>query len=423
MIFFNIPKSEASVSSVFTVTNPVIGKTVNISASGSSRYDAKLVYDFNIPGAVIKRVEGRISKSSGHTFNSADLYLIRGYISGSPGNYERPSTSERYSLGTTTKDFAVNTSFSTYPALAGAQKFYVFGNNYAYGDPYTFNVVVDITKIEYVIYDVNSYMVNLNLGSKRSEGSIYRAENSPPMDILWNNSIGFSGKASTSDNKNYSFLDYNPGNFGGWIVYNAELYPGGYSSLESNNPTPLIKTFFLEIPSDAKTAAEEAKNAANEANTNASAAKTSADAARASADTGASRAWYSGKYGGSQESVADVAGYIRNQQLPGIDTKINNLQTSITNLQNSDTLPPVVDVQTVSGARATSGSSIQAIVTVTDNRPGPYTYSINGGSYSALPADGRVTLPVTIAGNNTITVYVKDVAGNIGSKTIVIRKL
>lgn len=96
---------------------------------------------------------------------------------------------------------------------------------------------------------------------------------------------------------------------------------------------------------------------------------------------------------------------------------------AVTNIQNSDTLPPTIDVQTVSGARATSASSIQAIVTVTDNRPGPYTYSINGGSYNALPSDGRITLPVSSPGNNSITVYVKDVAGNVGSKTIVIRKL
>lgn len=43
---------------------------------------------------------------------------------------------------------------------------------------------------------------------------------------------------------------------------------------------------------------------ANAASNNASAAKTSADNA-------ANRTWYSGKYGGSQESVADTAGYIR----------------------------------------------------------------------------------------------------------------
>jgi len=181
----------------------------------------------------------------------------------------------------------------------------------------------------------------------------------------------------------------------------------------------------------AKKAADEAKLAASQASAYSQQAKSSADIASTRAqttvnqtiDAGTSAAsWAHQSYDKANAAASDTT-YIRNTQFPNLETKINNLQTSITNIQNSDTVPPLVDVQTVSGARATSGSSIQAIVTVTDNRPGPYTYSINGGSYSTLPADGRVTLPVTIAGNNTITVYVKDVAGNIGSKTIVIRKL
>ncbi|NPV74327.1 MAG: hypothetical protein HPY89_11255 [Pelotomaculum sp.] len=61
-----------------------------------------------------------------------------------------------------------------------------------------------------------------------------------------------------------------------------------------------------------------AYNAANSANTAAQQAKTSADAAKTSADTAATRAqttinqtWYSGKYGGTAESTADITGYIR----------------------------------------------------------------------------------------------------------------
>ena len=162
-----------------------------------------------------------------------------------------------------------------------------------------------------------------------------------------------------------------------------------------------------------------AKNSADVAATNAT------DAYNA-ANTASSRVWYTGIYGGAQESVADTAGYIRNTQLPGIDTKINNLQTSVTNVSNqvtADTTPPSVDVQTVSGARATSGSSIQAIITASDNKSSTFTYSINGGVYSALPANGVVSLPVSSPGVNTITVRVKDEAGNIGTKTINIRKL
>ncbi|RYD01476.1 hypothetical protein N752_29685 [Desulforamulus aquiferis] len=148
-----------------------------------------------------------------------------------------------------------------------------------------------------------------------------------------------------------------------------------------------------------------------------------ANSANSRTQTTINQTWYPGTYGGPSESVGDIAGYIRTTQLPALETKMNNLHVAVTNIQNSDTTPPTVDVQTVSGARATSASSIQAIVTVTDNRPGPYTYSINGGSYSTLPSDGRISLPVVNSGNNSITVNVKDVAGNVGSKTIIIRKL
>ena len=87
-------------------------------------------------------------------------------------------------------------------------------------------------------------------------------------------------------------------------------------------------------------------------------------------------------------------------------------------------MPPIVNLKTVSGARATSGGSIYAIVTVSDNSQGPFTYSINGGdTFSKLPDDGIIRLPVTNRGNNVITVRVKDATGNIGSDTIVIRKL
>ena len=122
---------------------------------------------------------------------------------------------------------------------------------------------------------------------------------------------------------------------------------------------------------------------------------------------GANDSYYNQSYGGSSECVANIAGYIRNTQLPGLETKMNNLQVAVTNIQNSDTIPPTFDVQTVSGARATSASSIQAIVTVTDNRPGPYTYSISGGSYSTLPSDGRISLPFSNSGYFRIQVKLK----------------
>lgn len=186
-----------------------------------------------------------------------------------------------------------------------------------------------------------------------------------------------------------------------------------------------------EISVITQQAAVNAYNAANSANISAQGAKTSADTASARSqtainqtiDAGTSAAnWAHQAYDKSNIAAVDT-NYIRNTELPAIETKINNLQVAVTNIQNSDILPPIVDVQTISGARATSGSSIQAVVTVTDNRPGPFVYSINGGAYINLPADGRIYLSISSQGNNSITLSVKDVAGNVGTKTIIIRKL
>jgi len=145
--------------------------------------------------------------------------------------------------------------------------------------------------------------------------------------------------------------------------------------------------------------------------------------AKVSADNASTQSWYTGTYGGSSESVGNIAGYIRNTQLPGISTKIDNLTTTVNNLSGADTSAPVVNVQTLSGALATSGSSIQAAVTVSDSNDSSFTYSINGGTYSALPSNRIISLPVSSPGPNAITVSVKDPAGNVGSATIIIRKL
>lgn len=192
---------------------------------------------------------------------------------------------------------------------------------------------------------------------------------------------------------------------------------------------------------NAMNAAYQARDAANNANSNAwnawnalangpwsngkslSATWDQANAANNAASLARDRTWYSGKYGGTAESTADIAGYIRNTQLPNLETKINNLQTSVTNIQNADNLPPSVEIDTVSGAKATSSSSIQLIVAASDNKSSTFTYSVNGGGYSSLPADGKITVSLPAVGPNTVTVRVKDDAGNVTTKTIKIWRL
>ncbi|HBV98028.1 MAG: hypothetical protein JL50_01025 [Peptococcaceae bacterium BICA1-7] len=109
-----------------------------------------------------------------------------------------------------------------------------------------------------------------------------------------------------------------------------------------------------------------------------------------------------------------------------VSAKIDALATAITNIQNNmgaDTSPPVIDLKTVSGARATSGNSIKIVVEVSDNISNTFTYSLNDSSYQPLPVDRVVTVPVCGFGSVPINVWVKDEAGNKSTDVIFIRKL
>ena len=152
-------------------------------------------------------------------------------------------------------------------------------------------------------------------------------------------------------------------------------------------------------------------------------AKKASDIAAARAQDAVNQTWYTGAFGGNTDSVANIAGYIRNTQLPGLENKINNLESTINNLQ-AVSLPPSVKLQTVSGARATSGSQIQAIVNITSSVTGPYSVKVNGTSQGNIQPGGTITLSMSpTPGPQAFNVEVIDSEGNIGSDTIVIRKL
>lgn len=88
----------------------------------------------------------------------------------------------------------------------------------------------------------------------------------------------------------------------------------------------------------------------------------------------------------------------------------------------SDRTPPVVEVETVSGARATSGADIELVICVSDNASTEFTYSVNSDAYEELPADGKVRVNLTF-GMNILIVRVKDQEGNIGQKSIKIWRI
>lgn len=174
---------------------------------------------------------------------------------------------------------------------------------------------------------------------------------------------------------------------------------------------------FTTLSNNASAAATNAANAYNAANS----AKTSADAAKTSADTAASRVWDSAE-GKSAATLAKEARDKANEAL----TAVNNMQTIITNINNTiatDNVSPSVEVKTLSGATATSGSSIRLVIAASDNKSASLNYNVNGGTYSPLPADGKVSVPLTSPGPNTIVIGVKDEAGNVATKAITIWKL
>ncbi len=107
-------------------------------------------------------------------------------------------------------------------------------------------------------------------------------------------------------------------------------------------------------------------------------------------------------------------------------TRLDSIQARITNIENktgADLSPPVVRIKTVTGSLATSGGSVKAVLSISDNIASTFDYSLDGVNFSPVPADKQITLPVNNPGPNIIMVWARDAAGNVGSESIIIRKL
>ena len=83
----------------------------------------------------------------------------------------------------------------------------------------------------------------------------------------------------------------------------------------------------------------------------------------------------------------------------------------------------MVRIKTVTGSLATSGGSVKAVLSISDNIASTFDYSLDGVNFSPVPADKQITLPVNNPGPNIIMVWARDAAGNVGSESIIIRKL
>lgn len=137
----------------------------------------------------------------------------------------------------------------------------------------------------------------------------------------------------------------------------------------------------------------QAVNAANSANAN-------ADQARQHAINAESNSWYNGSYGGSQESVGSVAGYIKNKQLPDLETKINNLQVAVSSQ------PPDLQCSWQNGATITNSAREAILNVATSDSNATLAYSIDGGAtYTTFTGNSvKITFPST---PKYATVYVR----------------
>jgi len=85
--------------------------------------------------------------------------------------------------------------------------------------------------------------------------------------------------------------------------------------------------------------------------------------------------------------------------------------------------PVINSLKTLSGATATSESTIDLIISVQDNISKNLQYDINGGIIQGLPVDSIITAPVSGSGLVQVKANVYDEAGNKSFKSIPIWKL
>ena len=223
---------------------------------------------------------------------------------------------------------------------------------------------------------------------------------------------------------------------------NAASYSNSANTNAANAATfaSTAATNAANAKASADTAATNAANASSNASTaatNAASAKSSADNANTSASNALNAV--NNANGNTISAVRDAAGTVLDESRQSkisatnayneshtANTKLDTLQTTVTNIQNSigaDTTPPVPRLRTVSGAAATSGGSIQAVLDISDNVSVTFTYSLDGVSYGPVPISKIINLSVVSPGSNVIPVWVKDLAGNVGTTSITIRKL
>ncbi|MFZ5632145.1 MAG: hypothetical protein ACOY40_04795 [Bacillota bacterium] len=241
--------------------------------------------------------------------------------------------------------------------------------------------------------------------------------------VGFNISQGFSQQVAANVS-----MTWKSGSGGGWYdIYLNYTLPDDGSTWKITGGITLYGAessyFFYKVDTTQTTPGTFTGISIGQAVNAANSAKISADAANINA-LGACNA-VSDTNGNTITAVRDNSGTVLDAARTA-NTKLDSLHMIVTSIQSNigaDITPPVVKLRTVSGAMATSGDSIFAVLDVSDNVSTIFTYSLDALTYSPVPFNKIISLPLNSYGNNVISVWVKDEAGNVGTASITVRKL
>lgn len=256
-------------------------------------------------------------------------------------------------------------------------------------------------------------------GQSAGYWSYYAYANANSANINASNAATYSSWANSNASAAASNTSYSGQSAGYWSY-------SGYNqaaSANTNAANAASWTWDSSTSKSAATLAREARDSASTASSNASSAYSAVNNANGNTITAVRDAGGTVLEEARQSKTNALNAYNKAVEA---NNKIENMQSQITNIENKlgiDISPPAVRIRTVSGAAATSGNSIQGVLEISDNASSNFIYSLDGTTYSAVPINKIVSLPVNNPGSNVITVLVKDQAGNIGSSSITIRRL
>lgn len=198
-----------------------------------------------------------------------------------------------------------------------------------------------------------------------------------------------------------------------------EFYSLVFASTESQFTT------LSNNAASAATNAQNAYNAANAAKSSADAAKSSADAAKTSANTAATNA--QNAYNAANTAATNAQNAYNAANTAAAQTIYNGQSAAywayLAAQGGTDTTPPTIQkVAGQNGATCTSTGTFYVVIQATDNKAGQLQAraQVDGGTWTGWYNIPQSAIPVSLSsvGAHTITVEVKDPAGNSSQATM-----